>query len=92
MQDPELKHSHHSVTTAAFVMALGTMLSRILGLFRDMTMAATFSRTVTDAWLVAFRLPNLFRRMLGEGALSISFIPVFIDLREQRSKRQRASF
>src|SRR5690349_1258232 len=60
-------------------MASGTMMSRVLGLFRDIITAAVFDRTVTDAWIVAFRLPNLFRRMLGEGSFSISFIPVFIE-------------
>lgn len=54
-------------------------MSRVLGLFRDILTAAYFDRTVTDAWIVAFRLPNLFRRMLGEGSFSISFIPIFID-------------
>lgn len=60
-------------------MSLGTLSSRILGMVRDMALAALFSRTATDAYLVAFRLPNMFRRLLGEGALSVSFIPVYID-------------
>jgi len=68
------------VAFSAAVMAAGTMMSRVLGLFRDIVITATFDRTVTDAWLVAFRLPNLFRRMLGEGSFSISFIPVFVEL------------
>ena len=64
-------------------MAFGTLTSRVLGLFRDMAFAALFSRTVTDAWTTAFRLPNLFRRLLGEGSLSVSFIPVFVEARVQ---------
>ncbi len=60
-------------------MAGGTLTSRVLGLFRDMALAALFDRTVTDAWTAAFRLPNLFRRLFGEGSLSVSFIPVFIE-------------
>jgi putative peptidoglycan lipid II flippase len=63
----------------AALMAVGTLTSRILGLARDMAFAALFSRTVTDAWTTAFRLPNLFRRLLGEGSLSVSFIPIFVD-------------
>lgn len=59
-------------------MASGTLTSRILGLFRDMALGALFDRTVTDAWTAAFRIPNLFRRLLGEGSLSVSFIPVFM--------------
>jgi putative peptidoglycan lipid II flippase len=62
-------------------MAFGTMTSRVLGLVREMAFAAFFSRTITDAWTAAFRLPNLFRRLLGEGSLSVSFIPVFVEAR-----------
>jgi putative peptidoglycan lipid II flippase len=64
----------------ASIMASGTLLSRVLGLIRDMLIAAIFPRYVSDAWTVAFRLPNLFRRLLGEGSLSVSFIPVFVRL------------
>lgn len=60
-------------------MASGTLTSRILGLLRDLAMAALFDRSITDAWTAAFRLPNFFRRWLGEGALAVSFIPVFLE-------------
>ena len=60
-------------------MALGTTGSRVLGLVREMLFAALFPRAVTDAWIAAFRLPNLFRRLLGEGSLSVSFVPVFVE-------------
>lgn len=60
-------------------MGAGTLTSRILGLFRDVALGALFDRTVTDAWAAAFRAPNFFRRLLGEGSLSVSFIPVFIE-------------
>ncbi len=76
----DLKTENRGVALSAAIMASGTMMSRVLGLFRDIITAAVFDRTVTDAWLVAFRLPNLFRRMLGEGSFSISFIPVFIEI------------
>lgn len=64
-------------------MAAGTMSSRVLGLVRDMAFAALFNRTITDAWGVAFKLPNLFRRLLGEGSLSVSFIPIFVEAKVQ---------
>lgn len=60
-------------------MAFGTMTSRILGQLRESLLAAYFDKRVTDAWAAAFRMPNLFRRLLGEGSLSVSFIPVFVD-------------
>lgn len=68
------------VALSAMVMAAGTMVSRVLGLVREAVLASFFDRYVTDAFYVAFRLPNLFRRLLGEGSLSASFIPVFVDL------------
>ncbi|MGE3974970.1 MAG: murein biosynthesis integral membrane protein MurJ [Bdellovibrionales bacterium] len=77
-KQPKNDHERKSVVLNAITMALGTFSSRILGLIRDAVTVAVFDRTVTDAWLVAFRLPNLFRRMLGEGSLSVAFIPVFI--------------
>lgn len=64
-------------------MAFGTMASRVLGLVREMVFAALFNRTITDAWTAAFRLPNLFRRILGEGSLAVSFIPVFVEAQLQ---------
>lgn len=70
---------NQSVIRAAGAMSLGTLSSRILGFVRDMVLAAYFSNTTRDAFIVAFRLPNLFRRLLGEGALSVSFIPVYIE-------------
>lgn len=74
----------------SMAMAFGTMTSRVLGLIRDMAFASLFSRTVTDAWGVAFRLPNMFRRLLGEGSLSVSFIPVFIDAKTADATGQNA--
>ena len=68
-------------------MSAGTFSSRVLGLLRDMALAALFSREITDAWTAAFRLPNLFRRLLGEGSLSVSFIPVFVEARLQSPAR-----
>lgn len=81
------KEVSKKVVRHALNMALGTFSSRILGLLRDMALAALFSRTITDAWTAAFRLPNLFRRLLGEGSLSVSFIPVFIEARMDSHER-----
>lgn len=75
------------VLKSAFSMASGTLTSRILGLCRDMALAALFERSITDAWTAAFRLPNLFRRLLGEGSLAVSFIPVFLEARQTSAER-----
>jgi putative peptidoglycan lipid II flippase len=61
-----------------------TMLSRGLGLVRDVLMARFFGTSLMmSAFVVAFTIPNLFRRLFGEGALASSFIPIFIETRER---------
>lgn len=72
-------HKKQSVIRSAAAMSLGTMSSRVLGMARDMVLAAFFSNMTRDAFVVAYKLPNLFRRLLGEGSLAVSFIPVFIE-------------
>ena len=58
--------------------AAATMVSRVLGLVREMAYAAFMGKSwVADAFFVAFMVPNLFRRLLGEGALTAAFIPIF---------------
>jgi putative peptidoglycan lipid II flippase len=79
-KEPQIaKKPGDRVVLQALSMAFGTMTSRVLGLIRDQVFTALFNSTVTDAWVVAFRIPNMFRRLLGEGSLSVSFIPVFVD-------------
>jgi putative peptidoglycan lipid II flippase len=78
------------ILSKALAMASGTLVSRILGLLRDVALAALFERAVTDAWTAAFRLPNFFRRLLGEGSLSVSFIPVFIEAQSEDPHGERA--
>jgi putative peptidoglycan lipid II flippase len=59
-------------------MALATLTSRLLGMLREMAYAGFMGvGWVTDAFMLAFMIPNLFRRLLGEGALTAAFIPVF---------------
>ncbi len=79
------KHQSSSLLKSASLVAVGTLSSRILGLIRDIALAATFPRYVTDAFIVAFRIPNLFRRLFGEGSLSVAFVPIFVELRSKDS-------
>src|SRR5678815_4248433 len=59
-------------------MAAATLTSRILGMVREMVYAAFMGNTwVASAFVMAFQVPNLFRRLLGEGALTAAFIPIF---------------
>jgi putative peptidoglycan lipid II flippase len=60
------------------VIGLGTLLSRISGLLREVLISSFFGATwVTDAFLIAYTIPNLLRRLFAEGALSTSVVPVF---------------
>ena len=77
---------------SALKMALGTLGSRVLGLVRDVLLASSFSPLVTDAWLVAFRIPNLFRRLFGEGALSVGFMPLLVEAREREGETAQRAF
>jgi putative peptidoglycan lipid II flippase len=62
-----------------------TLLSRILGFVRDFVIARTFGAgMLTDAFFVAFKLPNLLRRLFAEGAFSQAFVPVLGEYRNKR--------
>lgn len=67
---------------AAKLVAKITMLSRIMGLLRDMLIVPLGSAVLADRFWIAFSVPNLFRRLFGEGALSAAFIPIFTEVAE----------
>ena len=63
-----------------------TLLSRVLGFVRDMIVAHVFgANAATDAFFVAFKIPNLMRRLFAEGAFSAALVPVLHDYRRNRS-------
>ena len=69
----------HPLISGARVTSLGTLTSRVLGMVRDMATAALLGlagQGVMDAFVIAYRIPNLFRRLFGEGALTASYLPV----------------
>ncbi|HOL67097.1 MAG TPA: murein biosynthesis integral membrane protein MurJ, partial [bacterium] len=84
--------SFRSITRAAAVIALTTALARLLGLFREVVSARAFGTTgVYDAFLLAFMIPNFFRGLLAEGALSTAFVPVYTEiLTDPQRKEERA--
>jgi putative peptidoglycan lipid II flippase len=68
------------LSRAAGVVALATLLSRVLGFVRDAMIASYFGAGFgSDVFLAAFRIPNLFRRLVSEGALTSAFVPVFTE-------------
>lgn len=76
-----------SLFKAASTVSLLTLVSRITGLVRELLIATTFGASaLTDAFNVAFRIPNLFRRLFAEGAFSQAFVPVLAAAREQEGE------
>src|SRR6478609_9435404 len=94
----------HSVATAAFdatrrvpmnllkaasTVSLLTLASRISGLAREQLIAASFGASAwTDAYNVAFRIPNLLRRLFAEGAFSQAFVPVLAEYKNRQSHEE----
>lgn len=69
--------------------AFATLISRILGYLRDSMVAAYFGGGFqTDAFYAAFKIPNLLRRFLGEGALTAAFVPVFTETLHNKGKKE----
>lgn len=67
----------------------GTFVSRILGLVREMVIASVFGvSAMTDAFWVAFRIPNFLRRLFAEGSFSLAFVPVLTEFKEARTHQE----
>ena len=80
------------VTRAAGVVGAATLASRIFGFLRDVVIAWFFGAGLAaDAFFVAFRIPNLLRRLFAEGALSIAFVPVFTEVIEKQGMDEASS-
>jgi putative peptidoglycan lipid II flippase len=73
------------------LVSLCTFISRIFGLLRDQAMGTLFGAgPVLDTFTVAFRLPNLARVLLGEGALTTAFLPIFVEELNERGRESAA--
>ncbi len=71
-------------------MGIATLLSRMLGLVREQVMAFYFGASgLTDAFLVAYRIPNLLRDLFAEGAFSSAFVPTFTEARKEKEERAK---
>ncbi len=85
-------HHRRALTGAAGLIGLFTLLSRLLGLVREMAVAWIFgAKDAADAFYVAFRLPNLLRELAAEGSMSAGFIPVFTEYLSKRSRQEARS-
>ena len=75
------------------IVGISTLLSRILGMLRDSVTWAIFANypVLTDAFYVAFRIPNLLRRLVAEGSLATAFVPIFTEsLEKSKTEAQRS--
>lgn len=69
---------------SSLLVSLMTLISRIAGLARDIVIAQYFGARA-DAFFIAFKIPNFFRRLFAEGAFSVAFVPVLSEYRKQRT-------
>ena len=77
---PSSEKSPSGFVGKAKIIAVATIFSRVLAVVRVSAFAHIFgAESVMDSWALAFRIPNLFRRLFGEGALSAAFIPVYSE-------------
>lgn len=77
------------IASATIIMATATSLSRVAGLVRDVIVARLFGAgMMTDAFFMAFTIPNLLRRFFGEGSLTAAFVPIFSEVFHQRGEKE----
>lgn len=89
--EPSIKGSRLARDSA--IVGFATVLSRLLGFARDILVArALGAGPFADAFLVAFRLPNMFRRVLGEGGLNAPFVPVYLGVKAQEGEASARRF
>ena len=82
-----------SLLKSAATVSVFTLLSRITGLIRDMLIARYFGvSAATDAFYVAFRIPNMLRRLFAEGAFSQAFVPMLSQVKEQQPEDEQKTF
>lgn len=85
-----MSHPQKRVFLSTITMAIATFLSRIFGLVREQVLAAYFGASgLTDAFQVAFRIPNLLRDLFAEGAFSSAFVPTFTEAKNQNHEEAR---
>jgi putative peptidoglycan lipid II flippase len=86
------KDQSQTITSAALILALTSLISRVLGFFRDRLLAGSFGASdALDAYYAAFRVPDLVYNLLVMGALSAGFIPVFVSLWQKEKTEGEAS-
>ena len=77
------------ILKSASIISLVTIVSRVLGYVRDQRITLLLGTSAAaDAYVLAYRIPNLFRRLVAEGSMTASFIPVFTTYMSEKSKEE----
>src|ERR1700687_1691019 len=81
------------ILKSASIISIITVVSRILGYVRDQRLTLLLGTSgVADSFVLAYRIPNVLRRLVGEGSMTASFIPVFTDYMRNRSREETWKF
>jgi len=93
-KSPHIKHERRTgLAKATGIVGSLTLVSRVLGLVRDIVVAMFFGAGfATDAFFVAFKIPNLLRRLVAEGSLATAFVPIFTDHLDESDESGRKAF
>lgn len=84
---------HRAFVRSASIVTAITLLSRISGFVREQRLASLLGvGTVFDAFVIAYRIPNMLRRLVGEGAVSAAFIPIFSERVTTRGRKEAFAF
>jgi putative peptidoglycan lipid II flippase len=91
--DSQIQSEKKQILKSAGVTGFWTAFSRVAGLIRDQVQAYFMGTSHSaDAFRVAFQLPNLFRRLVAEGAMTASFVPVFTDFLKKKDSKETWKF
>lgn len=86
---PEIVTHKRQILKSASIISVITVVSRVLGYVRDQRLTLLLGTTgLADAFVLAYRIPNILRRLVGEGSMTASFIPVFTDYMRNRSREE----
>lgn len=81
------------ILKSASIISIITVVSRILGYVRDQRLTLLLGTTgIADSFVLAYRIPNVLRRLVGEGSMTASFIPVFTDYMRNRTREETWTF
>ena len=87
------KDRNRRLLKSTFAVAAPTLLSRIFGYIRDMIQAYYLGTGKgADAFYIAYIIPNLLRRLTGEGAMTAAFVPVFTQVKKEKSEKELWKF